>query len=133
MQLEKINSDSSVKKQAKQLCFGFEAIEFLKVDEATEASKISRNARAFKITSRAWSGEYFDKSYDATYVNTGGSSSKYFEEEDMKPVGSFNEARSILLAAVAAGKKRDMFFSSKRVLQALKRIARDRGGKAGAG
>lgn len=133
VQLEKINSDSSVKKQAKQLCFGFEAIEFLKIDEATEASKISRNARAFKITSRAWAGEYFDKSYDATYVNVGGgSSSKHFEEEDMKPVGSFNEARSILLAAVAAGRRRDVLFSSKRVLQALKRIARERGGKVGA-
>ena len=98
--LAKQTGDEAIRKQAKQLEFGFEAMEFFGMDaSASEAAKLAQRSVGSgpklsnpTITNRAWSGEYFDKSYDSTYIFVTSDSKKKFRKQQAATLGSFREA-----------------------------------------
>ena len=84
------------------------------------------------ITNRAWSGEYFDKSYDSTYVFVTSDSKKKFRKEQASAIGSFKEARDLLLRSIAYSAARrnreaDAALEAERVLAALRVMEKCRG------
>ena len=144
--LIKQSGDEAIRKQAKQLEYGFEAMEFFGMgDAASEAAKLAKprslaSGRSLSnpiITNRAWSGEYFDKSYDSTYYFVTSESRNKIRKQ-LDDIGSFREARDILLRSVAlrcaassSSSSRaavaDDAIGSARVMQALRFMAQCRG------
>lgn len=54
------------------------------------------------------------------------------DEQLADMIKDFDEAREILMRCAAAGSKRSVFMSNRKIKQALKRIAQERGGRSGA-
>jgi len=135
------NSDEAVRRQAKQLMFGFEAMDFFKVEPVgSEATKLAQStsmlggkAQAPVISEKAWAGEYTNKgAFNLNYVNLTPETRRRLALDNTY-FGNFTEARDLLLrAATFRGRGRDIVLPAVRVRAACRFLhALGRGGENG--
>lgn len=132
--VEKLNQNDSVKRQASQLAFGFEAMRALNCSEV-DYSEVKSVASAFEVPPDK---EYYNpktKKYERGYAAMGAASTASLENAmaryEMR-VDTFSDARRILLRCAREGVENSVLLSPRRVRNAIKRIAEDRAGPNGA-
>mmetsp|Transcript_6195 Transcript_6195/g.11601 ORF Transcript_6195/g.11601 Transcript_6195/m.11601 type:complete len:590 (+) Transcript_6195:2-1771(+) len=129
------NGDEVIRKQAKQLMFGFEAMKFFKVEsEDLEGSKLIdkmyQGSLAQPVIPReAWSGDFLDNSYDTSFLFLTKERRSKLKLDDKYVCKDFDEARSILTrAAKFRSRNREVAFGSGKLMGAFTRLAVERGG-----
>ena len=113
-----------VKRNAKQLLYGLEAMDFLRIKGEDIISKNeAKKAQYVDVSVLSRLSDFDDRSYSVTYVNKD-KGSTFYNELTKNVIRTKREARLVLLQAKESGD-----VASIRVIQALNKLSRDFAGK----